>query len=117
MSKLENIISYAKEAFEVSRDVELVSVEAEMLITLLRCSKYMKAGVVSTGVITNEFNMYREAQERWKTIQVGRVMSRLGFRAKRGSDGRAGWSLDKILMKKLTTRYGVTDSIVQGKMV
>jgi hypothetical protein len=117
LSKLENIISYAKEAFEVHRDVELVSVEAEMLITLLRCSKYMKAGVVSTGVITNEFNMYREAQERWKTIQVGRVMSRLGFRAKRSSEGRAGWSLDKVLMKRLTSRYGVTDVVVQGKMV
>ena len=117
MSKLENIISYAKEAYEVHRDVELVSVEAEMLLTLLRCKSYMKTGVVSTGVITNEFNMYREAQERWKTIQVGRVMSRLGFRAKRGSDGRAGWNLDKTLLGKLSKRYGVTDSVVQGKIL
>lgn len=116
MSKLENIISFAKDAFSAYNDVEMVSIEAEMLIAVLRCKTLMRGGVMPTGVLTNEFNMNREASERWKTIQVGRVMSRLGFKPKRSNDGRAGWSVDKTLLGKLMKRYTITEETLQVKL-
>ena len=109
MSKLENIISFAITQFEAYQDTEQTSVEAEMLITVLKSKTLMRGGVMPTGVLTNEFNMNREANERWKTIQVGRVMSRLGFRPKRSNDGRSGWMVEKSLLTKLLTRYGIKD--------
>lgn len=109
MSKLENIISYAKAAFIIHQDSELVSVEAEILLAVLRAKNLVRGGVLPTGVLTNEFNMTRESTERWKTIQVGRVMSRLGFRPRRSNDGRAGWALDKTLLGKLIKRYNIPD--------
>jgi hypothetical protein len=118
MSKLENVIGFAMSQFEVFKDSESVSMEAEMLLAVIRGKSLMRGGVMPTGVLTNEFNMNREASERWKTIQVGRVMSRLGFRPKRSNDGRAGWAIDKTLLSKLCKRYTVSESgTSQGKMI
>ncbi len=118
LSRLENIISYAKDAYEVHRDAELVSVEAEILIEILKCKGKMRGGVLPTSTLTNEFNMDRDSNERWKSIQVGRVMSRLGFRPKRSSDGgRSGWLIDKALLSKLCKRYGIDEAHLQGKLI
>lgn len=113
---LEAIISYAKDDYESVKDRELVSIEAEILLAIQTIRATWNRPVIPTQSITNAFNLEREASERYKSMSIGRVMERLGFRHKRTHDGRNGWLVDTNTLSRLLKRYCIEDTAKQVKL-
>ena len=116
MNGLENILEFAKQAFQSYNDEDEVSPESEMLLAIIKARRTVDNPVVPTNIIANEFNLERETNERWKTNAVGRLVKRLGFNAKRTSSGRGGFLLTQKHLDRLSKRYNIPETSVQVKI-
>jgi hypothetical protein len=115
MSVLDSLISYARDSFASYKDEEEVSIEAEVLMSIIKCRGHVRDGRVSTQVVTLEYNMDRPQSEALKSIAIGRVIKRLGFRSKRTAEGLSGFVYDAKVIDRLRKRYNVVES-KQGKI-
>lgn len=113
---LNNILEYAKQAFQSYNDEDEVSPEAELLLSIIRSRNLINQPVVPTSVIANDFNMGRETNERWKTNAIGRLIKRLGFYPKRTSEGRGGFLITQKHLDRLRQRYNIIEKVVQVKL-
>lgn len=102
-----NILSYARDSYEAIIDEEQISIEAMVLQAIIKCQPELESGKFSTSLATEKFNEGRTEKEQWGTRSIGRVISRLGFRSKRMSNGPAGYVYDERRVKRLCERYGI----------
>jgi hypothetical protein len=116
MSVLDSVIAYAKDSYSSYKDEEEVSMEAEVLMAIIKCKSHVREGRVSTQTVTIEFNLDRSTNEALKSITVGRVIKRLGFRSKRTAEGLSGFVYDANVINRLRKRYNVLET-KQGKIV
>ena len=112
MTPLDVILSYARDAHEDYLNVEQTSIEADMLIAIVKTLGRMNACVLATKDIVYEFNINREVNEKWKSNAVGKLVARLWFRAKRNNMGLGGWLIDKQKLDRLCKRYNIRREVL-----
>jgi hypothetical protein len=103
---VESIVSSAKDAYESVMDEEKISVEAQILTAILKTKPYLESGKFPTSVVTEKFNEELSEREKWGNRSIGRLLKRLGFRAKRLTGGSRGWVWEEERIMRLTKRYG-----------
>jgi hypothetical protein len=103
---VEAIVSSAKDAYESVMDEEKTSVEAQILMAILKTRPYLELGKFPTSVVMEKFNEGLTEREKWGNRSIGRLLKRLGFRAKRLTGGSRGWVWEEARIMRLTKRYG-----------
>jgi len=104
---IESIVSSAKDAYESVMDEEKTSVEAQILMAILKTRPYLELGKLPTSVVTEKFNEGLTEREKWGNRSIGRLMKRLGFRAKSLTGGNRGWVWEEARIMRLVKRYGI----------
>jgi hypothetical protein len=102
-----SIIAYARDAFEVSMDEERTSIEAQILTAILETKPYLESGKFSASSVADNFNASRSEREKWRAESIGRIIKRLGFKAKRLTGGARGYLYEEERVKRLAKRYGL----------
>jgi hypothetical protein len=102
----ENILSYARDAYEVEQDEERTSVEAEVLAALasLPSSKVID-GKFRTRDLADIFNEDKPEKEQYGARGLGKLLGRLGFRPKNMTGHVKGWDYDVARINRLAKRY------------
>ena len=108
----DNIVSYAIDMWRDRNEEDATSVEAEILSAIIQCKDTLETGKFSTRLVTQFFNGPKPENEHWKSRSIGRVIKRLGFKAKRLTGGRRGWIFDSRRIDKLTEQYIAVESDV-----
>lgn len=101
------LLSYAKDQYNVDQEEETMSIDAVILQKILENAPNLENGKFSTHSIAESFNKDRSDKEKWGTTSVGRVIKRMGFTPKRMSDSRYGYLYDATRIQRLCKRYGI----------
>ena len=102
-----SILTYARDAFETSMDEERTSIEAQILTAILETKPYLESGKFSASSVADKFNASRSEREKWRAESIGRVIRRLGFKAKRLTGGARGYLYEEERVNRLAKRYGL----------
>lgn len=90
-------------------DEEESGTEAQILNSLIRTLDQTENGRISTKTITEQLNNdITDPKSQWRTISVGRILTRLGFKPTRMTDGNRGIKLNKQHLTRLMKRYNIT---------
>ena len=102
-----SILAYARDAFEASMDEERTSIEAQILSSILETKPHLESGKFSASSVAEKFNEGRPDREKWRVESIGRVIKRLGFKAKRLTGGTRGYLYDEERVTRLAKRYSL----------
>jgi len=109
----ENVLSYAKKAYERRVSTEESSIEAEIIQNIVDYVPFMERNWIPTKEITERFNSSRNDNEKWKSTSVGRYIKPLGLDDKRYESGR-GWIYNHYIIARYCKRYNITEPPLGG---
>ena len=113
--RLPIILSFARDYEEMWREERGATVEAEVTRALIKARDFVSGGKLALKVIKDIFNRDRPEGEKFSSKALRGVLTSLGFKKTRSSQGEAATVFDLHVLKGRARQFGLLEELERAQ--